>query len=982
MIFQLVKKNIVCTVVLHLISILYGQAQYNHPEINWQTLETDHFNIHFYDVTEQSAREGAKVAERVYPIITELYDYEPQQKTHIIFTDVDDISNGAAYYYDNKIVIWTSPLDFDLRGSHRWLQNVITHEFTHIVSIQKAMKYGQNIPGGYVQFMGYEDTKRKDVLYGYPNVLISYPIPGTVVPPWLAEGSAQYMYDSADWDTWDTHRDMILRDRFLNDNLLTLDEMNTFGKTGIGNESTYNSGYALCRFIAENYGSESLKQIMDELSKPFVFSIDKSLEKVTQINSEVLYQKFKESLRANYSDISNKILRNEIKGRIVLSKGTANLHPVWAPDGKQFGYLSNKKSDFFSQTSLYLYNLHTNKDTLIANGVQSKAAWNADGSKIFYSKKSKYPNKNGSRYFDIYQYDFNAKEESRLTHDSRGFSPIFISDTTIAYIATFGGLQNIYILNLNSKNTTKITEFMDMRIIHSLYYNNKDERIVFDYTFNHFRDIGYYDINADRLSKMISNPWDERSVVQNHNNLIYSDDKTGIFNLVSVTQEPDEKKFITNVTGGAFMPDVNSRGQILYSLFENGKYSIALLDSMYETDPPILRDRLLTLAPPIEIGISGEKQRYTDQFPPMFILPKIMSDYKTIKPGFYFYSSEILDRLSIFGGASLNIDRDIDLHFSLEFKRFYPTLFAEVFYLTRNKYEKTADIYNYEDDLKFRMIQFRFGTKIPIKGVHSIESYVTWQRYRAFFKRTIPLENLQGGAAYDYFRGLTAGIYWNTKSLKRRAGFGYLPSSGFNLELHLSYEHNNFITGLNLSDSGTLLEEFSPNHTGKVELNGTYNLEIPKTDGWMLSTNTTIGYLSNSKVDSFFHFFGGGFPGMKGYPFYSIEGTIKGIETISLRIPILKNYNIPIGVFTFQNSSLGCIYSIGDAWRREDEIDWKKSAGVELRFNGFSFYNYPTAISMEVHRGLNSFTNEIGGETLKFGGENQFYLSILFGFNN
>ena len=300
-----------------------------------------------------------------------MYDYKPKQKTHIIFTDVDDISNGAAYYYDNKIVIWTSPLDFDLRGSHRWLQNVITHEFTHIVSIQKAMKFGRNIPGGYIQFMGYEDINRKDVLYGYPNILISYPIPGTVVPPWLAEGSAQYMYENADWDNWDTHRDMILRDRFLNDNLLSLAEMNTFGKTGIGNESIYNSGYAFCRFIAEHYGSESLKHIMDELSKPYVFSIHKALEKVTGLTSEVLYKNFKENLQKNYSIISEQILENEVKGKILLSEGTANLHPVWAPDGNQFGYLSNKKSDFFSRTSLYIYNLNTKKDTLISNGVQS-----------------------------------------------------------------------------------------------------------------------------------------------------------------------------------------------------------------------------------------------------------------------------------------------------------------------------------------------------------------------------------------------------------------------------------------------------------------------------------------------------------------------------------------------------------------------------------------------------------------------------------
>ena len=100
------KKKSIFRVFLYLLSILFGQTQYNHPEIIWQTFETDHFNIHFYDITEHSAREGAEVAERVYPIITDLYDYEPQQKTHIIFTDVDDISNGAAYYYDNKIVIW------------------------------------------------------------------------------------------------------------------------------------------------------------------------------------------------------------------------------------------------------------------------------------------------------------------------------------------------------------------------------------------------------------------------------------------------------------------------------------------------------------------------------------------------------------------------------------------------------------------------------------------------------------------------------------------------------------------------------------------------------------------------------------------------------------------------------------------------------------------------------------------------------------
>ena len=88
-------------------------------------------------------------------------------------------------------------------------------------------------------------------------------------PSWLAEGIAQYMYDNADWDHWDTHRDMILRDRAINDNLLSFNEMNTFGKKGIGNESTYNSGFALSRYIAYKYGSGIIKDLMVELSNPF-----------------------------------------------------------------------------------------------------------------------------------------------------------------------------------------------------------------------------------------------------------------------------------------------------------------------------------------------------------------------------------------------------------------------------------------------------------------------------------------------------------------------------------------------------------------------------------------------------------------------------------------------------------------------------------------------------------------------------------------
>ena len=272
--------------------LISAQVQYNHPNIEWRTFETKNFRIHYYAETETSARKGAYIAEKIYAPIVRMYQYSPVDKTDIVFKDTDDISNGAAYFYDNKIIIWTSPLDFELRGSHRWLQNVITHEFAHIVSIQKAQKFGKNIPGAYLQFIGYEKEKRPDVLYGYPNVLVSFPIPGTMVPPWLAEGAAQYMYPEADWDNWDSHRDMILRDRIFNNNLLSWSDINSFGKSGIGNESVYNTGYAFTKYIASRFGPDVIPNIFKYMSKPMSFSVSNAINNVVGIKGEKLYNDF------------------------------------------------------------------------------------------------------------------------------------------------------------------------------------------------------------------------------------------------------------------------------------------------------------------------------------------------------------------------------------------------------------------------------------------------------------------------------------------------------------------------------------------------------------------------------------------------------------------------------------------------------------------------------------------------------------------
>jgi len=970
-------------------SIGFSQVEYNHPELNWHTFETEHFQIHFHDETEMTAREAATVAEVIYPKVTNFYNFSPKEKTHLILKDPDDYSNGAAYYYDNKIMIWASPLDFELRGSHRWLQNVITHEFVHIVSLQKAMKAGTKIPGAYIQFMNYEKEERPDVLYGYPNALISYPIPGAIVPPWLAEGIAQYMYDNADWDHWDSHRDMILRDRTIHDNLLTFTEMNTFGKKGIGNESTYNSGFALSTYIANEYGSESLKLIMTELSSPFQFSIDKAIENVVGISGEEVYQDFKRSLDAKYTLLVSPIEINPVEGKQIQKNGTTNIYPKWHPKKNGFVYLSNQENDYFSQTDLFYYDFDTDENIKLMGGVHSAPSWHPDGELIYYSKKPKFPNKHGSKFYDIYSLEIETGTEKKLTVESRGFNPVFIElDSTIAFLSTYDGGQNINILDLKTGLIKKITNFEDRPILSHLTYSKLDHSLWFDITKHHYRDIGKIDLNLNEITIQYNQPlYDERNMsVSSIGIKVYSQDKSGIYNLMIENPIDSTFGYITNLSGGAFMPDISQDGRILYSMYKNGAYTITLLDSIH----PILEDFVgyspnyfennRGLSNPIIELTETETKSYKDQFPNMFIMPKVMFDYGTVKPGFYFYSSEIIHRLSLFGGGSVNQINDVDLFFIFDFKRFYPTIFFETFFLTRNTTDnsKHQGIYDIKDNIKFRLVQFRSGLKLPLFG-SLLEVSGTRQWYRAFINQSLHSEGIEAGVAYDYFKGWSLSGNWSLDMVKRRLDKTINPSKGFKIWTSVDLEKNEFIDSLNLSEAGTLTAEFFDNNLGRIQGGGSYYYELPWKNRWTVSLTTQGGWISNKSSDSFFHFYLGGLPGLRGYPFYSIQGAKSAMLDLTFRAPLFSEKHLKAKWIIFQNSTIGAIFQTGDAWSNDD-LDLKRSIGIQWRLNGYSFYNFPTAIELEYHQPLDKFTREINGKTIQYGDDGRAYVKVLFDF--
>ena len=180
---------------------------------------------------------------------------------------------------------------------------------------------------------------------------------------------------------------------------------------------------------------------------------------------------------------------------------------------------------------------------------------------------------------------------------------------------------------------------------------------------------------------------------------------------------------------------------------------------------------------------------------------------------------------------------------------------------------------------------------------------------------------------------------WSLNLVKRTLNRSIHPRSGLKLNLTIDYEKNKFIEGLNLSESGTLTGDYSNNDLGRFNFDGRYYYNPFFLKNFSLVFGGIINFITNDNVDTFFHNYLGGMTGIKGYPFYSIQGTKSLMLDFTLRIPLFleKTYNFKW--LTFQNSTIASIFQIGDAWigKTKSLKDFKRSVGFQWRLNGFSF---------------------------------------------
>lgn len=568
------------------------------------TMESEHFRLHHPKELKETAEEIANILERLHGIYKDKYKLTLPDKTDVLVSD-DDYSGGWAIPFEDIMHIWANDFDWNLRGTTNWLENVVAHEYAHIISIWASYKMPQKIP--YIQYGTFTHPNEKTQF----NML--HVFPSEILPPWFTEGIAQYESTKMKGDNWDSHRDMILRTLTLSGNLLSWDHMQVFSADRTYEyELTYNHGFSLVQYIVEKYGEEYLVSILREASKMPRLNFDRAIKAALGISGRDLYDEWKSSLEVKYKK-QVKDLGTQIYGRKWTRSGWNFHKPRFCPKDSLVYFHANGKDAFSGKTKFQYADLYdtTHKDdsVIFAKPLLKHVSSNFDihdsSYKILFTsgkeRSSTLPsNKGGVRTKDLFidqlpkpgekkKGIFAKKLEQQVTKQKSIFHGSF--SPTGDSIAISKHIRNRFVLMMTDSSGKKEVQLYPPKdkpelAIHTIYgldWSPNGKYIAVDYIDKDNRKIGLYEVGSGNFFDLCDTKNDERHprFTNDGKSILFSSNRTGIFNIYKYSFEKEELTRLTNVSGGAFEPEFSrSMEKMAYVGFDKSFYSLYIIDTI------------------------------------------------------------------------------------------------------------------------------------------------------------------------------------------------------------------------------------------------------------------------------------------------------------------------------------------------------------------------------------------------------------------
>ena len=287
------------------------------PGLNWRTMDTAHFSVHFAEKHRVQAQLVAAIAETVHERTTRLLAWEPRARTHIAILDSADFSNGYATPVPfNLAGIFLSPPDEgELLQNREWLELVLTHEYFHVVHLDKAR-------GGPLALRSVFGR----LLPLFPNLL---------EPRWVTEGLAVHAESDAGRGygrLGQSHYEGMMRAE-VERGPLSLRELNADGR-GFPLNRNYLYGSYFFAFLRERFGERAVIDYIENYSGNLVpFRLHSNPRKVTGKPMDDLWLDYQDWLRARFAPKSAESA--EVQGKL-LKRAFSVSSPALSGDGSRW----------------------------------------------------------------------------------------------------------------------------------------------------------------------------------------------------------------------------------------------------------------------------------------------------------------------------------------------------------------------------------------------------------------------------------------------------------------------------------------------------------------------------------------------------------------------------------------------------------------------------------------------------------------------
>jgi hypothetical protein len=571
-------KAALALLALVVVALAPGTALAGDPYVEWYTVRSPHFRVHYHAGLERLAQKAANIGEDVYARLVPELGFTPDEITEIVLTDEANDSNGFANTlpYSRVTLFVTAPSDMSGLGDYDdWTTGLFTHEFTHIL-------HTGNVSGA------------PDVVNSIFGPTLH---PNQLQPHWIIEGLAvaRETEHTSGGRLRSSQFEMLLRADVLAGNLARLDQISNVPYRWPGANVWYLYGAYFIEWIESIYGPNVYAAVAADYGASLIpFGINRAIRRATGRTYEELYKGF-------VADVERKVARQVAaierigrrEGRRITFAGHGALGPRHRPatcGRRSVVYHRDGPDD-----PIGVYEVPLDGDSPgdraehVALAAGRTVAFMSDCSLVFDHVQ---PSLRGYAFTEIMRQPAGTrsprgveKNREHLTFGRRAREPDVSPDgRRIAYVTDREGTSTLRIADLGP--TGKIEN--ERRLVASAYYEQvftprfspDGQKVAYGvWTDGGFRDIRIVDLGTNQVVELFH----DRAVDQqpawspDGKTLYFSSDRGGFPNIFAYDLELRVLHQVTNVLTGAYMPDVSPDGRSLvyvgyttdgYDLFE------------------------------------------------------------------------------------------------------------------------------------------------------------------------------------------------------------------------------------------------------------------------------------------------------------------------------------------------------------------------------------------------------------------------------